>query len=76
MDPLKQHRRLSPHDERQIAVRACVDPRTVRAYLAGKHQRSTTRAAIEQALREMNEPPAAGRFEEGSERKGLYCKTQ
>ena len=42
--------RLSPHDERAVAVKAGVDPRTIRAYLEGKPQRSTAKARIREAL--------------------------
>ncbi|HVE14324.1 MAG TPA: hypothetical protein VNI01_13070 [Elusimicrobiota bacterium] len=42
--------RLSAHDERMVAVEAGVDPRTVRAYLAGKPQRSTVIARVKEAL--------------------------
>ena len=45
-------KRLSPHDERAVAVRAGVDPRTVRAYLAGRDVRSTVASRIADALRE------------------------
>jgi hypothetical protein len=45
--------RLTPHEARAVAVRAGVDPRTVRAYLAGKPQRSTVVARVSEALREM-----------------------
>ena len=42
--------RLNPHDERAVAVRAGCDPRSVRAYLDGKPQRSTVAARIAEAL--------------------------
>jgi hypothetical protein len=42
--------RLTPHQEREVGVRAGVDPRTVRAYLRGARQRSTVAARVEQAL--------------------------
>jgi len=45
--------RLSPHDERRVAVVAAVDPRTVRSYLAGRSQHSTVVARVESALREL-----------------------
>lgn len=51
------HQRLSPHAERALAVAAGVDPRTVRAFLAGRKQHSTTAARIERALRELNLTP-------------------
>jgi DNA-binding LacI/PurR family transcriptional regulator len=41
---------LTPHQERTIAVAAGCDPRTVRAYLKGKPQRSTTASRIAAAL--------------------------
>jgi hypothetical protein len=41
---------LSAHVIREISVKACVDPRSVRAYLEAKPQRSTVLARIEQAL--------------------------
>jgi hypothetical protein len=40
---------LTAHEARRISVTACVDPRTLRQYLAGK-AKSTTAARIEQAL--------------------------
>jgi len=46
------HTRLTAHDRRRIAVRACVDPRTIDQYLRGRAQ-STTSARIEQALRSL-----------------------
>jgi hypothetical protein len=46
-------RKLSPHDERRAAVRAGVDPRTVRAFLAGKRQRSTVAARVRATLAEL-----------------------
>ena len=45
--------KLTPHEERRIAVAAGCDPRTVRAYLAGKPQRSTVAARVNEALRAM-----------------------
>lgn len=42
--------KLSPHDERKVAVVAGCDPRTVRAYLAGKPQRSTVASRVKDAL--------------------------
>jgi hypothetical protein len=36
-----------------VATRAYCDPRTVRAYLDGRPQHSTTAARIERALREL-----------------------
>jgi hypothetical protein len=44
---------LTPHEERLVAARAVVDPRTVRAYLNGRRQHSTTSARIAQALRDL-----------------------
>jgi DNA-binding LacI/PurR family transcriptional regulator len=41
---------LTPHQEREVAVLAGCDPRTVRAYVDGKPQRSTIAARVEQAL--------------------------
>jgi hypothetical protein len=41
---------LTPHQEREIAVAAAVDPRTVRRYLSGRDIRSTCRVHIEHAL--------------------------
>ena len=42
--------KLTPHDERRVAVAAGCDPRTVRTYLAGQPTRSTTAARIRAAL--------------------------
>ena len=42
--------KLTPHDERRVAVAAGCDPRTVRAYLAGRATHSTTAARIRAAL--------------------------
>lgn len=44
---------LTPHDERRAAVRAGVDPRTIRAFLAGKSQRSTVAARVRATLTEL-----------------------
>lgn len=41
---------LTPHDERRVAVRAGCDPRSVRAFLRGRRQRSTVVARIQEAL--------------------------
>jgi hypothetical protein len=41
---------LTPHEEREIAAAAAVDPRTVRRYISGREVRSTCRAHIERAL--------------------------
>lgn len=50
--------KLTPHDERRVAVRAGCDPRTVRAYLRNltlppgdRRQDSTVAARIADALR-------------------------
>lgn len=42
---------LTPHEERQVSVQACCDPRTVKSYLRGGHVCSTSAARIEAALR-------------------------
>jgi hypothetical protein len=42
---------LTAHEERAIAVSACVDPRTVRRFVAGERVTSTCAARIELALR-------------------------
>jgi hypothetical protein len=47
--------KLTPHEERVVAVRAGCDPRIVRKYLAGGVLRSTTAARIAEALRELGE---------------------
>lgn len=44
--------KLTPHEEREIAVAAGVDPRTVRSYLAGAPTSSTTKARIDRVLAE------------------------
>ena len=44
--------KLTPHEERVIAVKAGCDPRTVRRMLRGQLVRSTVRSRIEQALRD------------------------
>lgn len=46
--------KLTPHEERRVAVTAGCDPRTVRAYLEGRPMRSTTAARIAEALRTLN----------------------
>lgn len=53
--------KLTPHDERRVAVAAGCDPRTVRNYLEGRPTRSTTIARIREALErlELSERPAA-----------------
>jgi hypothetical protein len=55
---------LSPHDERTVAVRAGCDPRTVRAYLAGRRASSTLAARISAALREVRAWRELGALEE------------
>lgn len=55
--------KLTPHDERRVAVAAGCDPRTVRAYLEARPMRSTTSARIAEALANLGldvapEPPA------------------
>jgi hypothetical protein len=45
---------LTQHQIRQLAVAACVDPRTVRKYMAGGPGVSTTTARIEGALIELH----------------------
>lgn len=44
--------KLSIHEERRVAVVAGVDPRSVRAFIAGRSMRSTTASRVEQALRD------------------------
>lgn len=46
--------KLTPHDERRVAVAAGCDPRTVRAYLEGRPMRSTTAARIRDALKDLD----------------------
>ena len=41
---------LTSHEERRVAVHACVDPRTVRRYLKRVAIHSTSRARVEAAL--------------------------
>lgn len=43
--------KLTPHDERRVAVVAGCDPRTVRAFLEGRPQRSTIASRVAEALR-------------------------
>jgi DNA-binding LacI/PurR family transcriptional regulator len=52
------HGKLNPHDERRVAVKAGCDPRTVRAYLAGKSVRSTVAARVSEALRDLGLAPS------------------
>ena len=47
---------MNPQELREVAVKAKVDPRTVRAYLTGKKVRSTTRANLEKTLGTMRSP--------------------
>ncbi len=42
--------KMSPHEERRVSVEAGVDPRTVRAFLAGRAQKSTTAGRIRDTL--------------------------
>ena len=42
--------KLTPHDERRVAVAAGCDPRTVRSVIAGKPAHSTTTARVHEAL--------------------------
>jgi hypothetical protein len=44
--------KLTPQQEREIAVQARCDPRTVRAFFAGRAQSAMTRASIEAAIRQ------------------------
>lgn len=44
---------LTVHQCRQVAVKACVDPRTVQAYLDGKPCHSTTSERVRLALAEL-----------------------
>ena len=44
---------LSPHNLRELAVRAVVHPKTAVAYLAGRAVRSTTKRRMDVALREL-----------------------
>lgn len=44
---------LTPHQLREVAVRAGVDPRTVRAFLDGRRQRSTAASRVADALRDL-----------------------
>ena len=48
--------RLTSQQEREIAVRAQVDPRTVRAYLEGKPGRGMVTARVKAALAELGYP--------------------
>ena len=43
---------LSPQEVREISVRACVDPRTVRAVIAGKKVTSTCTIRVIRALQD------------------------
>lgn len=52
------HTKLTPHELREVAARAFCDPRTVRAYLDGRSQHSTTVARIQRAIRELRSEPA------------------
>lgn len=52
---------LTPHQEREVAVIAGCDPRSVRAHLTGKSQRSTTAARIEDALAKLGYSRKKGR---------------
>jgi hypothetical protein len=45
--------KMTPHQERVVAVAAGCDPRCVRAFIAGRPVRSTTAARVERALREL-----------------------
>jgi DNA-binding LacI/PurR family transcriptional regulator len=55
---------ISPHDLRRIAATGVLFPRTVERFYKGLPVRSTTRARIEQAARELGLPLPAT---EGSE---------
>lgn len=46
--------KLTPHDERRVAVAAGCDPRTVRAYLEGRPMRSTTAARIREVMKDLD----------------------
>jgi hypothetical protein len=61
---------LSPHDERRVAVEAGCDPRSVRAYIEGRSQRSTTAARIEAALARLGLCPPPRRAPRGAVARG------
>jgi hypothetical protein len=46
--------KLTPHEERAVAVKAGTDPRTVRKFIAGGSMRSTTSARVAEALRDLH----------------------
>lgn len=46
-------KRLTPHEERRVAVEAGCDPRTVRRYLSGKPCTSTVAARLKAALEKL-----------------------
>ena len=47
--------KLTPQHLRELAARACCDPRTVRAYLDHRPQHSTTVRRIERAIAELTQ---------------------
>jgi hypothetical protein len=47
---------LSPHQLRRLAVAACVTEPTAKRYYEGLPGRSTTRARIDEAVRELGFP--------------------
>lgn len=52
--------KLSPHEERRVAVEARVHPSTVRAYVAHRGVRFAEASRIEEALRALGlAPPSA-----------------
>ena len=51
---------LTPHEVREVAVRAMVDPRSVQKLLAGETVRSITAHRIRVALVQLGHEPIAG----------------
>lgn len=64
--PAATTRRLPPHEERTVAVKAQVDPRTVRRVLAGESVRPMVRDRVVDALRSLGYGAMLGPTREGS----------
>lgn len=61
---------LTPHDLRSVAVSACCDPRTVRAFLDGKRTASTMHARITKALKDLGFEAAIPTPKQNAEKDG------
>jgi hypothetical protein len=59
---------IGAHRIREICVRACADPRTVRRYLIGERLLGATQVRIERAMEELGIPARARARRKGAAR--------